>query len=225
MARTVASEKRQRTKGRYGSRGSRMSGRARQRDTYIVAVPQITQIPVHRRTIRYAAANAVSQTFNSRMLFGALGGIASGGFLVTPWVGALRIRKIDVYFTAQTAGLPVSSNINWVNNVAIFGTRNRETVATTMSIGNVTHMQASPLRTEVAGMWLSSETNTTAVFQMTVPDGAIVDVEFEYTLYDNELAHTAIPITNLATVGFVYYLALDGPASNNLVPQALSTIF
>lgn len=62
------------------------------------------------------------------------------------------------------------------------------------------------------------------MFQLGVPAGSIVDLVLDLVLAD--LPSTTTPVTTAvatATIGVTYYLALDGPSTNDLVPVSLFT--
>jgi hypothetical protein len=74
----------------------------------------------------------------------------------------------------------------------------------------------------LAGFWQIGPAAPTAVmFQISVPAGAIVDLSVSL-----RLSNTQTPVQSTvgsAALGSVYYLALDGPGSNKLLPLGLPT--
>ncbi len=54
------------------------------------------------------------------------------------------------------------------------------------------------------------------------PSGTLVDLDVEMVFVDQASAGTSINLTTV-TVAQVYYLALDGPTTNLLVPVGLTT--
>jgi urea transporter len=57
--------------------------------------------------------------------------------------------------------------------------------------------------------------------KLSVVEGAVIDLAVDFTLSGQFEAFTQVVAT--AVVGTVYYLALDGPSSNTLVPVGVPT--
>jgi len=78
----------------------------------------------------------------------------------------------------------------------------------------------SPPKTSICSNWINAAQASNTIMQGTVDAGAILDLDIELTfLTANLVGHTQAVTT--ATLGNVYYLALDGKASNKLVPRGL----
>jgi hypothetical protein len=139
-------------------------------------------------------------------------------------VGSFRIKQIDVYFTAATAGTALTSAIHFYTGLASFGVNTREVNATTMSTGAVTKLTAKTLPTEIAGMW-NSNTGTQNLFGLRCPAGSIVDLHVDWVTSDNDSGTNFLAVATAPAIGTLYYLALDGPTTNVIRPAALTTIF
>jgi hypothetical protein len=69
-----------------------------------------------------------------------------------------------------------------------------------------------------------NNTGTEQLFTLTYPTGTIFDLDLDLVLFDDEVGNnTYTPITGVS--GQMYYLALDGFATNVLQPVSLITTF
>jgi hypothetical protein len=205
----------------------KQQSRQKNKPTYVVAIPQVVQGPVYSRTLRYTATSAVSQGFTPLALLHSLGVMATATTTVYPFCESFRLRRVDIYFTANSASgtvTPQGANVNFTTSSASYGNRSREVAATTMSTGEVTCLTATPRANEIAGMWNSGVNDSTTIFNLTCPMNAVVDFHWSFTLNDNEDEPNALTIAGTAAVGLVYYLSPDGVTGHKLVPVGLSSI-
>lgn len=191
------------------------------RTEYVVAIPQRTQLPALQRTARYFANNSYDGGITPKNICYSLGAVQTSSTSLTTFVGSFRIKQIDVYFTAATAGTALTSAIHFYTGLASFGVNSREVNATTMSTGSVTKLTARPTTTEIAGMW-NSNTGTTNLFGLNVPKGSVIDLHVEFVTSDNDSGTSTITVTGAAAANTVYYTPLDGPVSGVLYPASLT---
>lgn len=134
---------------------------------------------------------------------------------------SFRIRSIDVWAAAQTAANNTSVNtiaVNW-NGGPVFVT-NEEVSDTSISPDYPPYIHAVPPKNSNASFWQTYSSN--GIFTLTLCDQAIVDLDLDLVMSDQQDTLTITGFTT-AALGAQYYLALDGRASNQLLPQSLST--
>jgi hypothetical protein len=134
---------------------------------------------------------------------------------------SFRIRSVDVWAAAQTAANNTAVNtiaINW-NGGPVFVT-NEELSDTSISPDYPPYLHAVPPKNSNAAFWQTASSG--GIFTLTLCDQAIIDLDVDLIMSDQQDTYTITGFTT-ASLGSQYYLALDGRASNLLVPQSLST--
>jgi len=173
-----------------------------------------------RRKMRYAAStagtNAVGVTIND--LFGALGGTCTTtNSTLTCWFSSVKINSVCIFMVGGSNG-----SVIWNSPTTGIG---RDTEPNTSIVSNTTQphcIKSTPPRASMSGDWINSTlTSTTLLFTCVVPQGAVVDVSIEMTLSNSYTPQQVVIGTGLN--GNPYYLALDGPTTNNLRPIDLPT--
>jgi len=84
-----------------------------------------------------------------------------------------------------------------------------------------TSLTFRPGKGSIAAMWTSNNANS-AYFNLNAVTGAIIDVDVDWTI-TNALASQSIAGFAAIALGSIYYLALDGRASNKLLPIGLAS--
>jgi hypothetical protein len=130
---------------------------------------------------------------------------------------SFRIRRIEVWAAPASQGANSTVSLDWVgfNN-----SPNIEASDTTLSVTKNAHIVTTPPQNSLCHFW---QKNTgTALFKLVCPINSIVDLTVDQVLSDQEVALETEGVAT-ATLGLIYYLALDGPATNVLVPVSLNT--
>jgi hypothetical protein len=115
-----------------------------------------------------------------------------------------------------------ASEVQWAS-VVVGMEKDRTTdksVPTGISVSSP--LRSSPPRGSLCDEWIQCNNSVaTAIFTLLLQQGTIVDVALVFTLANN-FASNSISVAT-AVVGTQYYLALDGPTSNKVVPLGLPT--
>ncbi len=169
---------------------------------------------------RFTASSALSlSSITGATLLGALGTVCTVvNTTVAQFARAFRIKSVEMWAPiSSTSTAPVSCTIVWFG----FGNSpNIERTGTSISNAQPAHLRSTPPKESLAGFW--QLTGSTNIFFLTAPGGTVVDLEVEYVLVDQATA-TSTQTVAAGTLGNVYYLALDGPTTNLLVPVGLAT--
>jgi len=187
--------------------------------------PPIQVVPRFSHRYRFratAAANSLAVSLQD--LLGAVGVV---GAVVNSKVNTLsstvRLRSITVWPSASTSG-PDHAYVYW-SPTGLAGYVPDELWETAIPDG-ITVARALrfvPPSGSLASFWLNPDSipSTTGVFVITAASGSIIDVDAELTLPVTGISSQITVAT--AVVGEFYWLALDGAASNVLVPLGFPT--
>jgi len=182
--------------------------------------PVLDLTPNVSHVYRFQVASSGSYTITGAGIAGALGVMAYGIASVGTWASSFKIRKVTVWPS------PSSSAVSGATLAWAAGTISQEKdvlVDRTLPSGvSVTDsVSFAPPASTLAGMWLSLLAFSSDIFVIDVESGSIIDLAVSYTL-SNSFSTDGIVVAS-AVVGQPYYLALDGPASNKIVPVGLPT--
>jgi hypothetical protein len=101
-----------------------------------------------------------------------------------------------------------------------------EAVDETIPAGIVetTALHFLPPKNSLAGSWITSADSSKPLFVCNIGgEQNVLDIHVHFRICDT-IEPLALTVST-AVVGKIYYLALDGAASNNLVPTSLPTTF
>jgi len=211
-------------KRRMQKQGGRSSKRQRiDPPMRLIHPPQIRSNPQMRHKFRFSSGSAGAGTYiitNNDVLL-ACGTICTvTNSSVTAIFSSFRIRSVEVWggFTGSAPSGPSTVAVNW-NGAPIF-VANAEVSDTSVSPAYPAHIVARPPKNTNASFWQTASSNS--LFDLIVPSNAMVDLEVDLIMSDNQdsLVQTGLAT---ATLGTEYFLALDGFASNELVPVSLNT--
>lgn len=130
-----------------------------------------------------------------------------------------RLRQVEVWGGGAAAGTGSTVSVEWTG---AGNSPNLEYSDSTISAANPAHLRLTPPKNTLASFWQLS-TASVNMFQITCPAGTVVDVTLDLILSDTGAATTTIAGFAGSVVGQMFYLALDGRATNNFVPVRLST--
>jgi hypothetical protein len=174
-----------------------------------------------RHKYRFQCNAQGSYPISSADILGACGGICTvSNSTIVGFFASFRIRRIEAWAFASTTPtlLPATISINW-NGTPDF-VSNQEISDTSFSSDYPAYVSCRPPRNTNAAFWQT--TSSENMFNITIPDNSIVDLELDLVVSDQQDVATFTGLTT-ATLGAQYYLALDGHASNELVPISLNT--
>jgi hypothetical protein len=178
--------------------------------------PKIDLTPVYSRWIRYQSTSATAESVTIANVAGAIGGLSPSVVSVNPFCSSCRITRIRAWPAA--GGFFV---LNWAMEAGGFVKDDLAdlTIPTGLTVSGC--LQFSPPPLSLASFW-RNKTNSDTLLTLQSTVGTVVDVQFQYTL-PGAFANFANQVVASAVIGTVYYLALDGPSTNNYRPVALST--
>lgn len=181
--------------------------------------PMRTLTPTYNVIHRFTTTSTANEAISITEMLGALGGIATSATTVQPWTSSFKINSITIW-------LPQLSS---ANNATIWWTfladgLYPDKVFDSSIPDGITSSSAlvfRPPKKSSAGFWVNSILpSSTALFTIGVTVGCIIDVNVDATLgVANDTTSSIPPISvTTATLGNIYYLALDGPSNNKIRP-------
>jgi hypothetical protein len=203
---------------RKGKRGNNN----RSQDSSRIPPPFKAEIMVSRR-IRFKATAAVSEV--SLQVRDIASGVAGIVALTTTTSGilcrAIRLRKIEIWFTATTAGTPVEGVIDWnsLPGTAFVAGPGSSVSEYSTSVSEYSHLQAVPPEYSSMSLWRDSA-DTSSIVTLTIPAGGILDITADFVYNDSNAVVSGASISG-ATVGVWYH---KQPDTNLQVIGNLNTI-
>jgi hypothetical protein len=209
----------------YGKQPTK-SGKKKTGKTGKVSLPPMIQLtPIVKHVFRFRVTSTVNGTnVGVGGILGALGNIASATTTLRNLATAFRIHSVKLWLPGGSTG--INSYIDWSNS-ATFGISPDYAIDKTTPDGitDTGVLVFKPPAKSLAGYWLANSiSGGSGVFAVTALAGSILDLEVSYCLA-NVYGTSSVTITGPATVGNMYYLALNGPATNTIQPVGLTTIF
>ncbi len=182
-------------------------------------------VPFRRRYLVSATVGPVNVT--RAFIGGALGGVCTiVNSTILAWASSFRIKRIIVW-PAVASGAQTTCEIYWSVGGGAEQQMSKDSAKVATMPSGITEdspMVFRPPRNSYLTNWQQVGVDSSDVMFtiQNLTQGSVVDFEGVYTLANSA---GGINITSVATasVGSVYYLALDGRASNKLVPQGLPT--
>jgi len=98
---------------------------------------------------------------------------------------AVRIRRIEMWVPPSTNGGVNTASVEYPNVSSVVGSpgsRDVESVATTMGASECGHVVSVPDSRGLAGMWLNNEDDTTIIVAINAPVGSLVDITYDLIL-------------------------------------------
>jgi hypothetical protein len=187
----------------------------------ILPPPIMTTPTIAPHVVRFrssAAANALACGLGG--FLGAAGVVSVTATSTATVCSSLRIHSITMWPSASAA----LSDAFCVWSSATTGFLPDEGQLTAIPDGVTVSrgIRFRPPARSLAGEWLNTALNAASpVVFITCSSGTIIDVCYSARM-SSALANTVIGVSS-STPGGVYYLALDGPASNRFVPLGLPT--
>jgi len=188
-----------------------------------ISVMRLQVTPVTRHTFRFSAtaANGALTPVSVQNLVAICGGIGTiTNSTINHIASSIRVHKVTITAPAAAAA-DTTARITWGSSNQ---TPDIEWVDSTVGSAFPLRISSTPPKLSDARLWYSSINAATAVFNIAYPVNSIVDVDIEYTQLNNMALFATAGLTTVI-LGNVYYLALDGIASHNLVPVGLPTTF
>lgn len=177
--------------------------------------------PVYSRQLRFNSnSNSVTKSITAIDLAGALGGICTvTNSKLNLFASSLKIRYVEVWAPVSAQGAAVSLSINFSGSA---NSADKLLSDTSVNVSVPAHIRAVPPRQTLASFY-QSWSGTTTLMTLNVPQDAIIDVGLSFTITTDDGLSGSTPQVTISsgTLGNTYYLALDGPTSNDFVPVIL----
>ena len=185
--------------------------------------PPIEATPRVKKTFRFAVSTNGTYQTTLASLLGACGGTCTiANSKVQPWASSVRVRRLTVWPPGGATGN--YTFIDWASSGSagfVPDTAKINIVPDGVVVSSA--LRFVPPKGSLAGNWLNPVTLSTSsiLFGGTYKIGSIVDLDIEFTL--SNVSEAGNITVAAATLGNIYYLALDGPSSNKIVPQGVPT--
>jgi hypothetical protein len=182
--------------------------------------PSILTNPMIAHTYRFSASSAFSVGVTAQGLCGIAGAVGRvSNSAVQPVVTSVKVHRISIWAPPGTQG-GVASVL--VQMTTIDQGLTKEYSNSSMSTAYPAYLSVKPTEGTLAYQWNKLSTNV--LFYVAGPAGSIVDINMTSVMNDSNAITTDTSVST-ATVGVMYYLALDNPSGHLLVPVYLGTTF
>jgi len=200
----------------------RSARRRRNRNDNPLKPGQLVSTVPYTHTFRFGgAANVSSGAITVIDILGAAGVFTEvANTSVVPWYDTVKVNWIKIWGTglSVTTNQPSTITLTWSGgqgfsaDIVIVDTSTNPTAPP--------YITSRPPPRSAASFWLaSSAANTQQVLSIAATDPIIVDLNVSLQTNGAGAGDTLSVVT--AAVGVAYWLALDGPAGNSLVPIGL----
>jgi hypothetical protein len=181
-------------------------------------VPQISANVMKSHIFRFVASSAFNGNIRQEDVGGALGTIATVVNSTVTYINeTFKVRRLRIWTPPASQGAAATCSVNWIGGSFA---ANKEISDTSVSVSVPAHIDCKPPKDSSASFW-QNVASSTALFTLACPAGSIVDLHVSFIEGDDEGVNSASVVT--AVLGHTYYLALDGPTTNLLVPVSLTT--
>jgi len=188
-------------------------------------LPQIETNVRLTHTFRFVASSAFNGQIYQSGIIGAMGTI---GRIINASVANIfataKIHRVKCMAPISSQGTAATVSINWfgTNN----NTPNKEVSDTSVSTAEPAYISTSPPRKSIGEDWFEfSAGSSSYIFTLVCPTGTVIDLTVSGIMADGPTDTATQSNIGTATVGVIYYLALDYPTSHILVPVSLTTTF
>jgi len=212
-----------RTLGVPYSLAQRFPHRGRGRSSGSSLPPSFEAVVSMRHTFYFLAESGspIGVIISDRMIRAACGGICTvGNSKLLPWASTIKVHSLTLWNpSTTTAG--TQSDVYWVSTGTGFVRDAEKFRVTPEGVTNTAPTRFYPPEKSLVADWIADDGTATNLFGIACLNGAVLALDVSFTLSNNLIA-VASTITT-GTLANVYYLALDGPSSNKLVPQGVPT--
>ena len=182
------------------------------------SIPQLASNIIGNHNYRFTCSAAVSDASITILdILGVVGSVATTTTSTTNICQSFRINKISIWGPGSLTGSTVSVNFpGGVNSVS------KEFSDTTINSAECAHVSCKPPKNSLASFWQVNGV-VTRLFLLTAPLGSIIDLNLTTILNDNDPLITST-VTGPASIGTLYYLALNHTTTKTIRPVSLLTI-
>lgn len=189
--------------------------------SYVQSVPMFNSIIEIRHKFRFICSTSGTYSVTPNRAFGVVGGICHvANTSLRSLAGTIKFNAITIYCAASTSGAIVGDIVWLVNDL----NRSKETdwiAVVPQGTTNTNSVRSAPPKGSAADLWFTSGAADSSIVSIAVGAGSVVEADMSFTL-SNSFGGATLTVAT-ATLGSKYHLALDGAASNKLVPLGLLT--
>jgi hypothetical protein len=183
------------------------------------SIPQLETTVRKSHRFRFNASSPLDDVaITTFQVLGAAGGICSVVNNSVSYINrSMKIKSIEIWSPTSTSTTSATCSVNWQGGT---NAPNVEVSDTSINQSRPAHIMTRPPVNSLASFWAIG--GGTTVFKISCPGGSIIDIQLSLIEVDQSAASNTATITT-GTLGALYYLALDGPTTNLLVPISLNT--
>jgi len=172
---------------------------------------QLSMIFTGSKTLRFLqSVGTSSTTFTAKNVLDTLL-MASTAILGFDIIQSYRVRHVEVWAANATSNIPVSVSVQFVATGTSGEAPTKVFTDTSIGASEPAHVKAIPPKDSASGFW-QGQNSATNLFVINSPQGAIIDVCFEYCLLSEGASQAATNALVGATPGVLYGRGLDGVA-------------
>jgi hypothetical protein len=184
--------------------------------------PEVNLVHTVSTVLRYSAVVGGANLVTTPNVINACGGMASTTSLIRPWATSFRIKSV-VLFSPSSTTVDDTLSLEWNSGFSAFIKDEIRNMTTPTGMTLPQKIVYRPPKESLAHGWISNGSSG-GIMTITCPAGTVVDVHIDYTIFAGGLTQTSgFGTVSTVTVGVIYYVALDGTATNNLIPLVLPT--
>ncbi len=183
--------------------------------------PKVCLTPKARMTFRFQAAAGLTLTPIGNLDLVGMLGVATGATTVSSVIASVRIRSVRIYAPAA-AGANANSEVLWIGNQQRVDERfNTATVGSAFAATVV----SKPPPMSDCGKWIDGAVTSFTVFKVTLPIGAILDLDCDVRFHNQIVYYTPTGYTGSSglTTGYMYFGPLDRQSSGALNAKLVPT--
>jgi len=203
--------------------GRKKKGNRQMEASMLSVIKPIPASVMARHRFRFLCTAGGGYPISPASVFGAIGGIVDvvNSSLIC-WAGSFKIHEVTLYESAQSVA-SVSSGVVFIGTSNLGYNKDDYWTNTTIPYDRPTVVRRRPPPKSLVSEWISTGLSalTNTLFSIDCSIGSTVDLVVDFTLIN--LASPASISIAAGTLGGAFYLALDGAASNKLVPVGLPT--
>lgn len=178
--------------------------------------PQLMTSPSVGHTYRFTNTSAAVLPISVGNILGACGVIGTvTNSTVATWASCFQLNKVTVWPASSSTAAEVPELL-WAAGESSQIADQALINSIPEGITNSSALVFKPPKKSLSEFWITSADSAAVMFRISCPIGSVIDVSLKYRL-SNAIANLGVTVAT-AVLGTVYYLPLDGPASNAYVP-------
>lgn len=220
----------------YSKRRRGIGGYSRSCASALSKPPPFEALIKKRHTFRFVSSSAYSGDITAGDIAGALGGICTvANTTLACYNLGFKINSVELW-AAGSESTPVQVSLTWgagdtsaalpaTGGAYLAGFLPSTISDTSVGVSQSAHIKAYPPKNSLSGNWFTLQNfpSATVAFGLNVPQGCTIDLNISYFEQSGlDYSDVNVNISN-GTLSDIYYLALDGPTSNKLVPINMIT--